>query len=262
MQSLEERRKAGYTPIPTVPLQSLRSPAKDVGLVPMVRVKCSRPLLAQVAREHPRLRGPEVDDDEPVEGVAERVVGVESEQPAAELQVLLEQDRDALVVVLDLGDDARELLDVLQVRDLHFLPDLRTPEAKRAPRPHVAREARLAVVRPQVVDHQLARDRRVAVADADGPEQYCITRHAQDELPDSAPQKQQRGEAALVLGAHEGAPELYRRIELLQQPRSIPEERLGIQSALPVAGEDLVREPHAVRADDRLGLAVPDEQVQ
>src|SRR5262245_55365076 len=93
-----------------------------------------RALLPHVTRKHPRLGGPQVDDDEAVERVAELVVRVETEQPPPELQVLLEEDRNALAVVLDARDDARQLLDVLQVRDLDLVAELRTLDAERVPR--------------------------------------------------------------------------------------------------------------------------------
>src|SRR5882672_1780803 len=209
MLSLEERRNAEYTGIPTIRLQppngGLRYPAQEVGLGTVVREKRRGAFLAHITRQHARLRGPEIDNDQPVEGIAELVVGIESEQPAAELQVLLEEDGDALAVVLDPRDDSRQVLDVLQIRDLDFVPQPRAVDSKGAPRLDVPRKLCFAVVRAQIVDHQLARNRRVAVADADRPEQDRVMRRAQDEPPDSPPQKQQRREAALVLGADEGA---------------------------------------------------------
>jgi len=130
------------------------------------------------------------------------------------------------------------------------------------PRNDVPREARLDVVRTQVIDHQLARKRSVAVADAHRPEQNGVLGRAQDEASDAAPQQHERREAALVFGAHEGAPELDRRIEAFEQPVAVPEQRLRIQPAPAVARHDLVGETHAVGAGNRLGLGVPKNEVQ
>ncbi len=87
-------------------------------------------------------------------------------------------------------------------------------------------------------------------------------RRAQDEPADSPPQQQQRGKTALVFGAHEGAAELDRRIEGLQEPGPVFEQRLRIQSPPAVALDDFVGETHAVSPDDHFGLRVPYEQVQ
>src|SRR5262245_2475970 len=202
-------------------------------------------LLAHVARKDAWLGSPQVDHDQSVERIAELVVGVEPEQPAAELQVLLEKDGHALVVVLDSRDYARQLLDILQIGDFHLVAALRALHPERPPRLDVPRKARFAVVRPQIVDHQLTRDRRVAVADADRPEQDRVARRAQNEPPDSAPKEQQRREAALVLRANEGASKLDRGIERLQQPRTVSKEGPRVQPALSVTRENLVRETHA-----------------
>ena len=62
----------------------------------MVSEECSCASLAQVPCEHARLRSPEIDYDQPVESVAELVVGAESEKTPTQLQVLLEEGEQAL----------------------------------------------------------------------------------------------------------------------------------------------------------------------
>ncbi len=77
----------------------LGSPLQRAGAV--VGEEPGRPFLAHVAREQARVGCAQIDHDEPVERVAELTIGVESQQPAAELQVVLEQYRHAFVVGLD-----------------------------------------------------------------------------------------------------------------------------------------------------------------
>ena len=85
---------------------TLRGPPEEIGGASVMCKKRRGALLAHVAREHARLRRPEIDDYEPVQGIAELVVSAEPQQPPSELEVLLEEDRYALVVVLDPRDDA------------------------------------------------------------------------------------------------------------------------------------------------------------
>jgi len=47
----------------------------------------------------------------------------------------------------------------------------------------------------------------------------------------------------------------------LEQPGPVVEQRMGVETARAVAGEDLVDQPEPVGAGDRVRTAVPDEQV-
>src|SRR5262249_36844202 len=123
MLSLEERRRAGYRRFPTTKLQGRSGDPAQIGGAGVVSEECRCASLAKVPCEHARLGSPKVDYDQPVESVAELVVGAESEQTPPQLQVLLEEDGYAFVVVLDLRDDAGQVLDVSEFRNLDLVSD-------------------------------------------------------------------------------------------------------------------------------------------
>lgn len=77
----------------------------------MIVEKAAAAVYSQVALQGLFVRFGQVDDDQAVEDVAELGVDVESQHPAAQVQVLPEQNRHPLLLDFDVGDDGRDLLE-------------------------------------------------------------------------------------------------------------------------------------------------------
>src|SRR6476660_5631430 len=120
---------------------------------------------------------------------------------------------------------------------------------KRPSRLDLTSQLVLCRLRQQVVDNQLARYRRVAVADADRSEQNRVLRSLRDEPTDSRPKQHHRGEAALILDAHERTAQLDRRVQGVQQTRSVLEQRMGVKATLAMRRKDFIDESKAIAAD-------------
>lgn len=79
----------------------------------MCREKLLGLVAAEVAVEQLAFGACEVHDDQAVEGVGKFRVDVKSEEFSAQAEVLAQEDGDACVVGLDVGDEVGEFVDVL-----------------------------------------------------------------------------------------------------------------------------------------------------
>ena len=80
----------------------------------MVREKCGGLVGSKVTRERFRIGAQKIDQDETVQDAAELGVDVEPQDLAAKPQVLLEEDRNAFLIGLEIRHDAGDLLDVVE----------------------------------------------------------------------------------------------------------------------------------------------------
>ena len=77
--------------------------------------------------------------------------------------------------------------------------------------------------------HELPRNRVIAIADTDRPEQHFVTRVPRHILSDPFPQQQKWRERSLILQPDEGASQLQRGAHSIEERVVVPEQRSRVQ---------------------------------
>jgi hypothetical protein len=208
-----------------------------------------------VQRQEPRGGAIEVDHDQSIHGRLERRVDAEGQELSPQLDVLFHQDRQALLIGLELRHAPRELAHV----DLQGLAA--RAELHGVQRPHARGQCMAMRAATQARGDQVSRTLAVTGRDADRSEQPAVARARREQMPDTPPEHRQHSAAALQLGAHEGAPELHGRAELIEKARSKLEQAARVQPGVALLAPHHVRHAQPIRTEHLLAARLPNEQL-
>src|SRR5262249_50575565 len=211
-----------------------------------------------IAPQQLRIGAGQVEKNQAVPGVAEALVLVETQKLGAETEILAQEDRRAFAVHLYAGDPFGKLFHILP-KDIQLF---RSPRRQRHRPRRVLRLSKrsqiiLQVIRAQVREHELPREKPVLRADADRAEKNFVAGIFDNVASDAAPEQKQRRIFSLIFAPHERPAELESRSQMIDELAFIGEQAAGVKALQAVARNDRVRRPDAIGGDNLALLPVP-----
>jgi hypothetical protein len=197
-----------------------------------------------------------MDRDEPVHCVEKLGVHAEREKLAAELEVFADQRGQAFLIAFDRHHATRERPEFLVQSG-----DIEARRLDRMPGVHGCGERMTVAALTESGGDELPRFLGVGGRYTDGSKQGPIPRPRRQQPADTPPEQGENVAGTLELGADEGAAELQRGTELVQQRLAVDEQAVCIEAAQTALPDRHVRHGQAVRSQDLAPPVIPDEQL-